>query len=95
MTVSGSAARPETTLLLLRVIRGYLSGKEQAMFKTAIRLQNDMVMVFDEEGEQVSGYQGQYGDVKRHILQDAMPRTVFAHWFDYAAEQQIVPRERW
>lgn len=64
-------------------------------FKTAIRLQNDMVMVFDEEGEQVPEYQGQYRDVKRRILRDAMPGTVFAHWFDCAAGQTVVPGENW
>ena len=41
------------------------------MIKTAIKFQNNMVMVFDKEGEQISKYQGQYEDVKRSILRDA------------------------
>ena len=41
------------------------------MIKTVISISNDMVMVFDDKGEQMPGYQGQYEDVKGKILVDA------------------------
>ncbi len=47
------------------------------MIKTAIRLQDDMVFVFDKNGEQICEYQGQYEEVKESILSDASPDTVF------------------
>ena len=34
------------------------------MIKSIIRCPNDMVMVFDEEGEQIPEYQGQYEEIK-------------------------------
>ena len=65
------------------------------MIKTIIRVQNDMVMVFDTEGEQIPKYQGQYEDVKGSVLKNAPPEAVFAHWFDYGDEPETVPREGW
>ena len=53
------------------------------MIKTVIRLKNNMVMVFDTEGEQVPEYQGKYEDVKGRILRDASTGTVFNHWFGH------------
>lgn len=70
-------------------------GEEKLMIKTVIRLQNSMVMTFDAEGEQIPEYQGYYEDVKRHILRDAPPAAVFAHWFNYADESTTVPKGDW
>jgi len=65
------------------------------MIRTVIRLRNDMVMVFDAEGEQLSEYQGHYKDVKRTILNNAPPATVFNHWFGHAMKADAVAKERW
>lgn len=54
-----------------------------------------MVMVFDEYGEQIPEYQGQYEEVKERILKDAPPETIFGYWFDYEADIQTVSREEW
>ena len=65
------------------------------MIKTVIRLGNNMVMVFDAEGEQIPGYQGQYEDVKERILRDASSGTVFNHWFGHTLEPEAVPGKTW
>jgi len=65
------------------------------VIKTAIRLRNDTVMVFDTAGEQVLEYQGQYENMKENILRDASPDTVFTHWFGLANEPKSVSREKW
>ena len=65
------------------------------MIKTVVRLENNMVMAFDTEGEQIPEYQGQYGDVKTRVLRDASPDTAFTHWFGLAAEPENVSRENW
>ena len=46
------------------------------MIRTVIRLKNDMVMVFDEDGEQLPKYQGSYAEVRESILKDAPPDAV-------------------
>jgi hypothetical protein len=69
--------------------------REMFMIKTVIRLRNDMVMVFDDEGERSPEYQGQYEDVKEKILVDATARTVFNHWFDNSSEPEVVARLNW
>ena len=65
------------------------------MIKIAIRFKNNMVVVFDEEGEQISEYQGQYEEVKQSILRDAPPNAIFAHGFTDYGELLKVPREEW
>ena len=65
------------------------------MIKTAIRFQNNMVMVFDKEGEQIPKYQGQYEGVKEKILKDAPPEAVFAHGYSDTGELIKVSREEW
>jgi len=65
------------------------------MIKTAVRLQNSMVMVFDRRGKQVPKYQGQYEDVKDNILKDAPEDTVFAHGFNGDGKLLKVSREEW
>lgn len=65
------------------------------MIKTVIRLKNDLVMVFDAEGEQVPEYQGQYEEVKGSILRNTSTDTVFAHWFGHGTEPETVCGEEW
>ncbi len=65
------------------------------MIKVVIRFENDMVMVFDENGEQIPEYQEQYEAVKEGILKDAAPGVVFAHGFAGSSELRKVSREEW
>lgn len=65
------------------------------MIRSVIKTPNNMVMVFDEYGEQIPEYQGQYEEVKERILKDAPPETIFGYWFDYEADIQTVSREEW
>ena len=65
------------------------------MIKTAIRCPNNMVMVFDDRGEQIPEYQGQYGGVKEDILRDTSLDTVFGYLSDYEPELREVPKEEW
>ena len=65
------------------------------MIKIVHRLTNNMVMVFDEEGELIPEYQGQYEEVKESILKDAPPDAVFTHGFTNAGESRKIPREEW
>lgn len=65
------------------------------MIRTVIRINNNMVMVFDEEGEQIPWYQGDYDDVRERILADASPGSVLQHWFGRSPEPQVVPSEVW
>jgi len=55
----------------------------------------EMVVVFDEQGEQIPGYQGPYEVVKEKILREASKDTVFAHGVDCSGELIKVPRENW
>ncbi len=65
------------------------------MIKSAIKTPNNMVMVFDENGEQIPEYQGQYEEVNERILRDAPPRAIFGRWPDYEVDIQTVSREDW
>ncbi len=65
------------------------------MIKTVIKSQSDMVLVFDEEGEQIPEYQGDYEEVKENILRDAPLTAVFAHWFNHADEPRSISKEDW
>ncbi len=65
------------------------------MIRTAIKCQNGMVMVFDEKGEQLTEYQGQYEESKARILKDAPLNAIFGYFPEYKVELQIVPREEW
>ena len=40
------------------------------MIKTVIRAANNMVITFDEQGNQMPDYQGWYEEVKRKIITD-------------------------
>ena len=65
------------------------------MIKTAIRCPNNIVIVFDEMGEQIPEYQGQYEEVKEGILKDAPPDTVFRYILNYEVNLKSVPRGEW
>jgi hypothetical protein len=65
------------------------------MIKSVIRCPNNMVLVFDEDDEQIPGYQGKYEEVKELILRDAPPGAVFGHWFDYETDIKTVSPEEW
>ncbi len=64
------------------------------MIKDVI-LTGDMVMVFDEQGEQIPEYQGPYWAVKEKILKNAPLNTAFAHGLDDNGNPKRVPREKW
>ena len=65
------------------------------MMKTVIRFRNDMIMVFDEAGEQIPEYQGYYEDVKQVILKDAPADAVFTHGWTLDGKERRVCREEW
>jgi hypothetical protein len=54
-----------------------------------------MVMVFDENGEQIPGYQGQYEQVKEAILKNAPASTLFAHGLTGSGKLRKVPMKEW
>jgi hypothetical protein len=65
------------------------------MIKTVIRIKNEMVMVFDENGDELPEYQGYYYDVKDRILADAQVNSVFKHWFGHSLKPAAVRLEIW
>jgi len=73
---------------------GYRAGRKRQMIKSVIRADNGMVLVFDEQGEQIPEYQGQYEEVKPRILKDAPPKVIF-YAFDNDTELKTVPRNEW
>ena len=65
------------------------------VIRTVIRIGNNMVIVFDDEGEQMPEYQGWYEDVRGRIMSDAPAWTVFNHWFGLSLEPQVVVKTDW
>ena len=65
------------------------------MIGTVVRLKNNMVMVFDDSGEQMTAYQGQYDSVRAKIVQDAPLEAVFLCWFGSNSTPITVNREEW
>jgi hypothetical protein len=65
------------------------------MIQKIIRLKNDMVMVFDEEGEQMPEYQGPYDEVRDRILADAPAGAIFNHWFGHNIKPRMVATRSW
>jgi hypothetical protein len=63
------------------------------MIKTVIRIENDMVMVFDENGEELPEYQGNFSSVKDKIIADAREESVFKHWFGYNLKPRVIRRD--
>ena len=72
-----------------------IQSRRASMIKTVIRVRNNMVMVFDNKGEQIPEYQGYYEDVKDKILADAPEGTLFNHWFNRDLEPEVVTGESW
>ena len=70
-------------------------GKSRQVIKNVIKAPNGMALVFDGRGEQIPEYQGQYEQVKPHILQDAPPDAVFSYAFNYESKLKTVSREEW
>lgn len=64
------------------------------MIKAAIRFGDNMVMVFDENGEQMTEYQGKYNEVKDEILKDAPGDATFYYSIGGTAFA-VVKREEW
>jgi hypothetical protein len=65
------------------------------MIKQIIRLKNDMVMVFNENGEQIPEYQGRYAEVKDKIVSDAPAGARFNHWFGYTLKPELIKLKNW
>jgi hypothetical protein len=57
--------------------------REAMMIKTVIRIENDMVLVFDDKGEEMPEYQGDYNYVKDKIIAEAGEGSVYNHWFGH------------
>ncbi len=70
-------------------------ARKRQEIKTVVRGANDMVIVFDSDGEQIPEYQGQYEDVRERILRDAPAGASFGRFPDYDNELEIVPRGEW
>lgn len=64
------------------------------MIKEAILFDNEMVMVFHENGEQIPEYQGRHSKVVTKIIQNSTDKTIFkfAKWGKYSVE---VSKEQW
>ena len=65
------------------------------MIKTVIKAANNMVIAFDEKGNQMTEYQGPYEDVKRKIMTDFGSEAAFIHWFGISSKPDIVSRTNW
>ena len=73
---------------------GYKAGKRhRQVINTVMKSEKGMVLVFDEYGEQMPEYQGQYEEVMERILREAPPGAVFSHITGNSLE--AVPREEW
>jgi hypothetical protein len=65
------------------------------MIKTVIRTANNMVLVFDENGEEMPDFQGYYAEVKEKILQNAGYGSVFNHWFGFTLKPVTIVPTHW
>ena len=66
------------------------------IIKTVIKCPDNMVVVFDKEGEQIPEYQYHYEKVKERILEDAPPSAGFWYLANYSEPKlQRVAREEW
>ena len=63
------------------------------MINSVMKSEEGMVLVFDDKGNQMPEYQGKYEEVKKRILRDAMPGTMF--WHRENRRNRQVPREVW
>ena len=64
------------------------------MIDEVIRFSNDIVLVFDEHGEQVPEFQGYYPQVKIKVLAHAPRGTQFLH-MDWPKTFRVTSRGRW
>jgi hypothetical protein len=60
------------------------------MINKIIRLKNDMVLVFDENGHQLPEYQGLFEDVRDRVVADAPAGAIFNHWFGYCPKPTLM-----
>lgn len=65
------------------------------MIASIVKCPNNMVMVFNEKGEQIPEHQGDYLEVKERILKEAPLSAAFSYLSDYKPEFQAVPRDEW
>ena len=65
------------------------------MIKTVIKAPNDMVIAFDEQGNQITEYQGRYEEVKGKIMADIGTESAFVHWFGVSLAPEAVSRINW
>jgi len=73
---------------------GYKARKRnRQVINTVMKSEKGMVLVFDEDGEQMPEYQGQYEEVMERILRGAPPGAVFSHITGNSLK--AVPREEW
>jgi len=62
------------------------------MIKNVLKMENEMVLVFDENDEQIPEYQGLYDEVRLKILADAPPDATFGH---LATGLKAISRDEW
>ena len=62
------------------------------MIKSVLKIENEMVLVFNENDEQIPEYQGLYEEIRGKILADAPLDAVFGH---LVTGLKAVPREEW
>lgn len=66
------------------------------MIKEAILFENEMVMVFDENGEQIPEYQGRHSKVVAKVILNSTDKTVFkfAKWKESVVLVEV-SKEQW
>ena len=65
------------------------------MIKTVIRCIDDTVMAFDEDGELMTEFVGNYLYLRRNILEEAPADTIFSYYYEYESALMYTPREAW
>ena len=75
---------------------GYQAGSRgKPVIRRVIRMPSDMVVVFDDRGEQIPEYQGRYEEVRQHLVKDAPTEAVFGYAANDEGEIRVVSREEW
>lgn len=64
------------------------------MIDQVIRFSNEIVMVFDEKGEQIPEFQGRYEEVRAGILAHAPKSAKFFHGI-WNISANALPRKEW
>jgi hypothetical protein len=65
------------------------------MIKTVIRIESNIVFVFDEKGDELTEYQGEYENVKHDIMSNCNKDTIFIHWFGISQKPKITDKGKW